>query len=535
MKRVLLLLLTLALIVPGVVLAQTDTLSRSEINRISNSVVLIVNLDSSGNPTKSGSGTIVSTDGLIYTNRHVVEGGADYAILTLDQLGEPAKLTYFASATMIHPNVDFAELQIDRDANGNPLNADGLNLPYISLSSTQPDIGDKIFVFGYPDLGDAHLVMTSGSITTIQNDTLNGERIPFWYQTDAQISPGNSGGLVVNLSGRMIGIPTQVVSEERTLGRLGGILSITAIRGALENAPSELPAVATPSSQLAAPTPASVNPSNNNTQGSQSITVKISSVEHNATYNNATGMMVHTAIEAIGYKDVPLLAAVFVFWEDGTPVPANNRASADSRSTSGQLTVQQTVTPSYDDTIWDDSWFFIPYNYLPDGRTGTYPAFIEAQVGVDGQGFTSYSNDVAFDYTYPDQQLIIDITNIEHNVQLNNMVGMKVHTHIKTLNYQGQELWVGIFPFWADGTEVLGANNSPADNRTTSGYLTVQDNITPSYNDSEWNDYWFFLPYQYFPSGLSGAQDGYVEADIGVEGGDTTSWSLPYGFTINFN
>ncbi len=533
MKRVLLLLFALVLIVPGVALAQTDTLSRSEINRISNSVVLIVNLDSSGSPTKSGSGTIISPSGVIYTNRHVAEGGSDYAILTLDQLGEPAKLAYFASATMIHPDVDFAELQIDRDANGNPINSGGLNLPYIALTNTQPDIGDRIFVFGYPDLGDAHLVMTSGSITTIQNDTLNGERIPFWYQTDAQISPGNSGGLAVNLSGRMIGIPTQVVSEERTLGRLGGILSITAIRGALESAPLGSPVVATPGSQVTAPTPAVVNPPN--TQVGQSITVSISSIEHNVTNDNAVGMMIHTSIEAIGYKDVPLRAAVFAFWEDGSPITANNRASADSRSTSGQLTVQQTVSPTYDDTVWDDSWFFIPYNYLPDGRSGTYPAFIEAQIGVDGQGFTSYSNDVAFDYTYPDQQLIIDVTNIEQNVQLNNMQGMKVHTHVKTLNYQGQELWVGIFPFWADGTEVVGGSGTPIENTTASGYLTVQDNLTPSYNDSEWGDYWFFLPYQYFPSGMRGAQDGYIEADIGVEGGASTSWSLPYGFTLNFN
>ncbi len=534
MKRVLLLLFALVLIVPGVALAQADTLSRSEINRISNSVVLIVNLDSSGSPTVSGSGTIVAPSGLIYTNRHVVEGGADFAILTLDQLGEPAKLAYFASATMIHPDVDFAELQIDRDANGNAVNSDGLNLPYIALTNTQPDIGDRIFVFGYPDLGDAHLVMTSGSITTIQNDTLNGERIPFWYQTDAQISPGNSGGLVVNLSGRMIGIPTQVVSEERTLGRLGGILSITAIRGALESAPSSLPPiVATPGSQITAPTPAVSNPPN--TQGSQSITVSITNVEQNATNNDALGMMVHTSIEAIGYKNVPLRAAVFTYWQDGSPITANSRASADSRSTSGQLTVQQVLSPGYDDTVWDNSWFFIPYNYLPDGRTGTYPAFIEAQVGVDGQGFTDFSNDVAFDYTYPDQQLIIDVTNIEQNVQLNNLTGMKVHTHIKTLNYQGQLLWVGIFPFWADDTEVVGGDSAPVENTTTSGYLTVQDNVTPSYNNSEWNDFWFFLPYQYFPSGLHGTQDGYIEADIGVEGGESTSWSLPYGFTLNFN
>ena len=54
-------------------------------------------------------------------------------------------------------------------------------------------------------------------------------------------APGNSGGLVVNAQGRMVGIPTNVQAEDRTLGRLGGILSVSAIRGALDNTQDSLP------------------------------------------------------------------------------------------------------------------------------------------------------------------------------------------------------------------------------------------------------------------------------------------------------
>ncbi|MEO8393190.1 MAG: serine protease, partial [Chloroflexota bacterium] len=185
MKKLLLLLIAALVILPGVVLAQTDSLSRAEINRISDSVVLVLALDSNGNPFASGSGTIIDSTGIIYTNRHVVADGSDFAILTLDSVGEPAKLAYYATPILIHPDVDFAELQIDRDADGNPINAKNLNLPVIALATSQAEIGDRIFVFGYPSLGDAHLVMTSGSVTTIENDTLNGARIPYWYQTDA--------------------------------------------------------------------------------------------------------------------------------------------------------------------------------------------------------------------------------------------------------------------------------------------------------------------------------------------------------------
>jgi hypothetical protein len=54
-----------------------------------------------------------------------------------------------------------------------------------------------------------------------------------WYQTDAEISPGNSGGLAVNQAGQALGIPTAVLSEEETGGRLGGILPFVAINAAI--------------------------------------------------------------------------------------------------------------------------------------------------------------------------------------------------------------------------------------------------------------------------------------------------------------
>src|SRR5664279_2405330 len=137
-KKLLLFIIAALLILPGVALAQNETLSTAQINQISNSVVLVLSYDSNGQPYASGSGTIITSTGLIYTNRHVLENGADFAILTLSDVGEPAKLSYYASPAMIHPDVDFAELQIDRDANKQPLDANTLNLPTIPLATTLP-------------------------------------------------------------------------------------------------------------------------------------------------------------------------------------------------------------------------------------------------------------------------------------------------------------------------------------------------------------------------------------------------------------
>lgn len=208
-------------------------LPRAEIDRISRSVVRIVSL-AGGEPIQSGSGTVVTSSGRIYTNRHVVEGGEDFLIEFLEDPNEPPTPRFLARLIGYSPDIDFAQLQIDRDLNGLAKDPATLDLPFLSRAARDPARGDRIFVFGYPAIGDGYQVLTEGTLTTIRNGTLNDERLPVWYQTDAQISPGNSGGLAVNDRGEFLGIPTAVRSEERTLGRLGGILAYNAVQAAVD-------------------------------------------------------------------------------------------------------------------------------------------------------------------------------------------------------------------------------------------------------------------------------------------------------------
>jgi serine protease Do len=195
---------------------------------------MIVALDGSGEPLSTGSGTIVDPAGYIFTNYHVIEGGSDFAILLVEDVAEQPVLTYFAQPVTFSESFDFAVLQIDRDRSGNALNAEALNLPFIQLSPQPVDLGEPIHVFGFPGVGDNFLVFTNGTITTIQNGDVGGQRIPVWNQTDAEISPGNSGGLAVNNQGFMVGIPTAVQSEERTGGRLAYLIPLELIYALLE-------------------------------------------------------------------------------------------------------------------------------------------------------------------------------------------------------------------------------------------------------------------------------------------------------------
>lgn len=225
-------MIVLALFV-GSVSAQ-DRLPPAEIRRIAQSVVMIVALDGSGEPLSTGSGTIVDPAGYIFTNYHVIEGGSDFAILLVEDVAEQPVLTYFAQPVTFAEEFDFAVLQIDRDRNGNAVNTETLNLPFIQLSPQPVDLGEPIHVFGFPGVGDNFLVFTNGTITTIQNGDLGGQRLPVWNQTDAEISPGNSGGLAVNNQGFMVGIPTAVQSEQRTGGRLAYLIPLELIYALLE-------------------------------------------------------------------------------------------------------------------------------------------------------------------------------------------------------------------------------------------------------------------------------------------------------------
>ncbi|MCA9908074.1 MAG: trypsin-like peptidase domain-containing protein [Anaerolineae bacterium] len=207
-------------------------------DHLSQSVVQIITL-SGGEPVSTGSGTIVDSTGVIFTNRHVVEGGDDYAIMLLEDVNEQPVLRYFATVTSAFNEADFAILQINRNENGSVILPGSLDLPFIDplAAAEKLDIsrGDTIWILGYPGIGGGYLALTSGTIATVENGEIGGVRMPVNLTTDAEIAPGNSGGLAVNSEGAPVGIPTRVFGEERTGGRLGGILPFGALLALIQS------------------------------------------------------------------------------------------------------------------------------------------------------------------------------------------------------------------------------------------------------------------------------------------------------------
>jgi len=148
-----------------------------------------------------GSGVVVSPDGYVLTNNHVVEGANDIEVSFGDESQIPARIIGTDART------DVAVVKLDRN---------GLT-PMILADSSAVEVGDVVLAVGNP-FGIGRTV-TMGIVSATSRGNLGIETEEDFIQTDAAINPGNSGGALVNTRGELIGISTAILSP--TGGNLG--------------------------------------------------------------------------------------------------------------------------------------------------------------------------------------------------------------------------------------------------------------------------------------------------------------------------
>jgi serine protease Do len=163
-----------------------------------------------------GSGSLISPDGLILTNGHVVDDRYDeYTYLGVgvtDRTDQPPELLYLAEISAVDYALDLAVIRIVTDLDGNPVD---LNLPFVSIGdSDQVEIGDELRILGYPVIGGSTITFTEGVLSGFTSE--RGVPGRAWIKTDAQISGGNSGGMGVNDAGELVGVPTLAASGAET-------------------------------------------------------------------------------------------------------------------------------------------------------------------------------------------------------------------------------------------------------------------------------------------------------------------------------
>ena len=199
------------------------------VNQLADSVVTInsqVN-DESGQGEASGTGVVLTSDGEILTNAHVVEGATKVSVRFAGET-EPRTATVLAS----DPGNDLALLKID-----------ATNLKPATFA--QPGtirIGDQVIAIGYALALDGGPSVTSGIISALkrtiitESGALNG-----LIQTDTAISSGNSGGPLVNLRGEVVGINTAVARSDvnQAATNIGFSISVDEIGPVLEQLRSQ--------------------------------------------------------------------------------------------------------------------------------------------------------------------------------------------------------------------------------------------------------------------------------------------------------
>jgi Do/DeqQ family serine protease len=163
-----------------------------------------------------GSGVIISPDGYILTNNHVVEGADEIEVVLNDSRRSDAKVIG------TDPDTDLAILKVNLD-----------RLPVITLGNSDAlQVGDQVLAIGNP-FGVGQTV-TSGIVSALGRNQLGINTFENFIQTDAAINPGNSGGALVDANGLLMGINTAIYSRSGGSMGIGFAIPVTTAKLVLE-------------------------------------------------------------------------------------------------------------------------------------------------------------------------------------------------------------------------------------------------------------------------------------------------------------
>jgi serine protease Do len=180
----------------------------------------------------AGTGIILTADGLILTNRHVIPDGTTSVSVTLSD-GTTYNNVQVVGRTSDDSSLDIAFLKI-QNTNGKKL------VPATIGDSSSMSVGDPVVAIGNA-LGQFQNTVTSGIISgygrSVQAGDQSGtvsENLDDLFQTDAAINEGNSGGPLVNLSGQVIGVNTAIASDSQNIGFAIPINDVTGLIRSVE-------------------------------------------------------------------------------------------------------------------------------------------------------------------------------------------------------------------------------------------------------------------------------------------------------------
>lgn len=176
-----------------------------------------------GEGVSSGSGVIISEDGYIVTNNHVIENADDVEVTLNDNR------VYSAKIIGADPTTDLALLKVEEDG-----------LPFVEIGDSDAiQIGEWVLAVGNP-FGTLTSTVTAGIVSAkARNINIlydrNGHQIEAFIQTDAAVNQGNSGGALVNLKGELVGINTAIATQTGSYSGYSFAVPATLVKKVMED------------------------------------------------------------------------------------------------------------------------------------------------------------------------------------------------------------------------------------------------------------------------------------------------------------
>jgi len=188
-----------------------------------------------------GSGVLVDTSGLVVTNNHVIEGASEVKISLAD------RREFEAEIVLKDARSDLAVLR---------LKTQGERFPAVEFADSDAlQVGDLVLAIGNPfAVGQT---VTHGIVSAVARTQVGITDYQFFIQTDAAINPGNSGGALVDMTGKLVGVPTAIFSRSGGSQGIGFAIPANMVRVVVASAKSGGKSVQRPwlGAQLQAVTP----------------------------------------------------------------------------------------------------------------------------------------------------------------------------------------------------------------------------------------------------------------------------------------
>ena len=175
-----------------------------------------------------GSGVLVSADGVIVTSNHVIEGADAIRVVLADRREFEARIL------SRDPRSDLAVLKLKTEHRE--------TFPFLSLGRSEDlEVGDLVLAIGNP-FGVGQTV-TSGIVSGLARTSVAASDFRSFIQTDAAINPGNSGGALVDMQGKLVGVPSAIFSQSGGSVGIGFAVPSAMVRTVLQAAESGKPTV----------------------------------------------------------------------------------------------------------------------------------------------------------------------------------------------------------------------------------------------------------------------------------------------------